>query len=146
MFTSSFQAPVKIVISTQMCANQKLDPQATAYEICHQTLSHEILGEGHCCFCPFFCSEPCGEHSPAHQEWLRCLLQSFGTLECKPLWLSEIGNLEACFSGGSCKSWGSRCVQAPSREMLVTQLYCWNDLEGEDNTSGHNLPGTLWRI
>ena len=52
---------------------------------------------------------------------LLCLLQSCGTLEWKSHWQWKQGSLGTC-------PWGARvqiCVQAPSREILVT----WSRLQ-----------------
>ena len=88
----------------------RLDSKAAAGKESSLAASREKLWEG--CFASFLCTESWGNRvgkcSPAHQQFLPCLLQS-GSEICKPDWLSELGVLGAHFLGGTLKTGGAKC-------------------------------------
>ena len=48
-------------------------------------------------------------HVPVNKCFIACY-SHVGFVECKPHWLSELGDLGSCPLGGSVKCWGTRCV------------------------------------
>ena len=71
------------------------------------------------------------------QEVLFCLLQSCGTHECKPRWLSEPRDAGAIFGWQPQRLGCQTCVLPPSREMLAT----WSGIEGQGREVSTGFPG-----